>query len=363
MANLPTIEVGPVPSSFPIDVAQQQTLVETIARQTSPAVVYHQYQTFRPFFKFLMAKAKVREWAANFLEIPVTVPKDYSARVGTLDFAGNVTIPAVDVGEYQWARYQPVIKDIGITFSEPQIKLWKESPYRMIDDIKKQLMDTYKALFDTVSENLYTSGYDATLTPPAWNNTKFLGLQDVVDDGTTAPDFGGIDRSTYTWWSAFVVDATTLGVAAGSEYLIVRYAAAKYQKTIKEPHPTLAFCNFGTFEKLAASMLATLPTERVQYTTSYDQIASREAETTGIKIADVVFLVDPNIDEGTIYILDPEAIQFDFIEGYDVEMRPFVSLEPVGKFAFASWLLFGGQLYSQSPYRHIKITNVPYVTL
>jgi len=343
---------------YPSDATGQLAQINLMYRPIIPRVIFQNVRRFRPLARWILGKLDVRSFAPNFITQPVSNDLTNVNPVGSLGYDGTLTVPAIKETEVLHAITTPVIKYVGVAFSDIQVRQWT-SGAEVVDYLSMQLAKQIVVFIDHICDKLTDSRFTAG-NPPTDNENEWYGIKDVVDNGNTAPTFMGLSRSTYTWWSSPVWDVQATFGTGLDAWKYVRLAKMKYEKTYMTASPYVMFTSPGVFEKIAES-LVNFERMIVGDTAKINDV--REYEVNGLNIQGVYVFPDPSIADGEAYVLRPEYIRFSAVEGYDFVATPFISKLPADKFQYVSYLFFGGQLWSEKPNAFMKLTNLPYVTL
>jgi len=196
----------------------------------------------------------------------------------------------------------------------------------------------------------------------------FLGLEAIVDDGTSAATIGGLSRTTYTTLKSTVTSDTTLGLDTMRTSL---NAAASGSN-----RPSLIVCNetiFGYYEQLLQ------PQERIRKDVSMAKGLKGGTGFVGLDYAGIPVLADEKATSGVMFFLNEdnlmwasnkvkmtEAIQYapSMIDGNDYKGAKGLGfswsgwIRPSNAAAVISHTYLGGNLVTDNPKRHSKITDI-----
>jgi len=243
---------------------------------------------------------------------------------------------------------------------------------RVIDLAKLELASTAHDMADDIGSLFYGSG--------TGNGGKdFLGLEAIVDDGTNAATFGGLSRTTYTSLRSTVTASSgTLSLSKMSTL----YNAA----TSGSQKPTLGLCSetiFGLYEQLLQ------PQERIAKDVPMMKSSGNMGKAgtgmvggtgfTGLFYKGFPILADEKATSGVLYFVNEdfldwyalpmfgtEAIKF---RSQDIEGNDYSDVQGLG-FSWSGWIkptnsaslvghiYLGGELISQNPKRHSKLTGI-----
>lgn len=125
------------------------------------------------------------------------------------------------------------------------------------------------------------------------SNKDFDGLRNAIDDGTSYPNYGGIDRTTNSWWNAKM---DTTGGAVTLDAIQSMIGAC----TIGNKRPDLAITTQAIFDTIWA---------RVQ---PYQRLTNDKTDVANVGFPTIRFnnhmdiVVDNHCPAGTIYILNTD---------------------------------------------------------
>ncbi|GIV18836.1 MAG: hypothetical protein KatS3mg023_0587 [Armatimonadota bacterium] len=144
-----------------------------------------QFARLRSVFAKLQTDGAIKVGGA-YLLAPVSKDKNPSVQ-GVANFASAMSIPA-DQGvgaQYNWSWYE------GLTAINKAEEMATEGEAAMVDLLESRLNETIASFVEVVNTDLFSTT-DAS-------QSKIAGLPYALD---TTGSFGGIDRSTNTWWQA-----------------------------------------------------------------------------------------------------------------------------------------------------------------
>lgn len=196
----------------------------------------------------------------------------------------------------------------------------------------------------------------------------FLGLAAIVDDGTTAATIGSLARATYSTLNSTVTSDATLGLDTMRTSL---NAAASGSN-----RPSLIVCNeavFGYYEQLLQ------PQERIQKTTGMSKGLEGGTGFVGLDYAGIPVLADEKATSGTMFFLNEDnliwaanPVQMTEAVPYSASMikdNDYKGVKGLG-FSWSGWIkpsnaaavvghiYLGGNLMTDNPKRHSKITDI-----
>lgn len=237
-----------------------------------------------PTIAGLLASAQTASGGVN----PITVPVQGSAYTtpGWTDYSGSFNAPTVNQGAYN-AQFNLKALVVPIPFLGMEGLVQVDEA--IIPRIEAVMNDATNSCIDTLATALYAN--------IGSNTQQLVGFPGAIDDGTSISTYGGLNRTTYTWWQAKRYTETT---AAPTRDLMLKYCAG----TVKNcgEMPSYGVTGPGTWHKLATDFLG-----YERYNVSADGTYSEGGTGTAksyfqaIMVAGVPVYLDPYATEGTIY--------------------------------------------------------------
>lgn len=230
---------------------------------------------------------------------------------------------------------------------------WKQSYVPVVvDGLTLIRADSPEAIVNFLSfyfENAQTE-LAAILGAGVWSDVvsdskKIDGLTGAADDGTVAATYGGLLRSSNTWWKSTVDTTAALTLAAMQTVFGT--------VTIGGRHPTILAgtqANYNRFWVLESASQA-FP---VQPGGHDEQLA--QAGFSNLLFNGVPFVVDSNIPANHIFFLNEDYIHLFVNNKADFSMREF--REPVNQDAMAALILWAGNVVLSACAPHAKMTSV-----
>lgn len=139
-----------------------------------------------PVFIRMRKRAMAKDGGPN-IEQPVLYNKPAVQRFSGFDVLNIAPIEYGNNAVFSWGQYAvPII--LAMTDD-----LNNSGTYALANLLTTQMQNAEKALKDGIGTDLFSDGTAAN---------SLTGLIAAVDDGTNVATYGGINRSTYTWWAA-----------------------------------------------------------------------------------------------------------------------------------------------------------------
>ena len=240
---------------------------------------------------------------------------------------------------------------------------------KVIDLAKLEMSSTAQDMADDIGTLFYGTG----------TGKDFLGLEAIVDDGTNAGTYGTLSRTTYsTLQSTVTASSGVLSLAKMST--LYNAAASGSQK------PTLGLCTEAVFNFYETLLQ---PQERIAKDVSMMKATGNIGKVgqgmiggtgfTGLFFKGFPILADEKATSQILYFVNE-----DFIDWYalpmamtspikyrsqDIEGNDYSNVEGLG-FSWSDWIkptnaasivghiYLGGELISQNPKRHAKLTGI-----
>lgn len=262
-------------------------------------------------------------------------------------------------------KYNPRFTAVNVALAGTDI-LANNTAAKVLDLTKVEMVSRAQDLADGIGTMLWGNGTGNS-------NKDFLGLGAIVDDGTTVSTIGGLSRSTYTTLKATVTSAATLSLATmrtlwnaisdatvAPTRIYTDYASWALYEQLLQPQEKIykevnIVPNYKGYEGFAGLMYAGM-----------EAVPDRKA-TAG----QMVFLNENYLD---FYGLDADLAAFEGSRKVDVASKLFTgnAYNEVGnlgfywtgfikvntQFAFNSFIILAGNLCTDNPRRHGKLTGI-----
>lgn len=310
--------------------------------------------------------SKAQKWHGEKLKFPVKFEKNSTGQ----SFAGFDTFSTSATNNRVNLEFSPKFYQITVALPLDELSV-NQSEEKIIDLAKIELASAAQDMADDIGTLFYGTG--------TGNGGKdFLGLEAIVDDSTNAATYGGLSRTTYTTLRSTVTASSgTLSLAKMSTL----YNAA----TSGSQKPTLGLCSetiFSLYEQLLQ------PQERIAKDVSMMKQSGNMGKVgqgmvggtgfTGLFFKGFPILADEKATSGVLYFINEDfldwyalpvamtdAVKFrSQIEGNDyseVEGLGFSHsgwIKPLNSASIVDHIYLGGELISQNPKRHAKLTGI-----
>ena len=312
--------------------------------------------------------SRAKKWNGERLKFPVKYQKNAT---GT-SFAGFDTFSTSATDNRVNLEFVPKFYQMSVALPLDELS-GNATEERVIDLAKLEMASTAQDMADDIGTVFYGDG--------TGNGSKdFLGLEAIVDDATNASTYGTLSRSTYTTLKSTVTAAASNKLTLPQMSTLYNAAASGAQK------PTLGVTTeavFNFYEQLLQ------PQERIAKEVSMMKSEGNIGKVgtglvggtgfTGLFFKGFPLLADEKCTSGVMYFLNE-----DFLDWYalpvamtspakyrsqDIEGNDYSDVEGLG-FSWSDWIkptnsasivghiYLGGELISQNPKRHAKLTGI-----
>jgi len=330
--------------------------LNALSRAIPSYVVAQNLGKLSPFVRKLLQDADVKAISFPFISAPVAgTPVQHSQYV---TYDGSFSLPSgPDINLTDMATFYANMLLDTLFVTDVEAKAFDAgNPYMLYNSLKARASLIWIGLMDTFATNLT----DTRVSGGVEDTDKFYGLKDVVDTISINPNFGNIDRTTKTYWRAKVYNVTSLWTDSVPAYVYLMRALAKYQNECSTMGmPTCGFTSYGVWQKLAESFTSI---ERYIVGDIAKLEETRGYEVVGIVVNGIPIFPDPYITGTDLYLLNFDHLKFTFVSGYVSSMTQWFNMFIVGKLAYLSLIIIGGQLWSDAPVSCAKLTNMPAVS-
>jgi len=298
--------------------------ITSLARRwIMPEITDNIYGSNPVFFRLSKAN-KIMPQGGTQLEIPLMYKKATSGGpYRGYDLLNVSPVDTVKNAVWDWKQqHEPVTVD-GLTL----IKV--DSPEAIVNWIKFKFAQADMQIADNLGVGLWSDG----------TNVKQIdGLDAAVDDGTVAATYGGITRSSNTWWKS-VNDVSTTAMTLASMNSVMGQASKGGK------HSSLIVSRRMQYNRYWGLVQSAQHFE-VAAGGHDEQLAS--AGFTNVLFNNVPWVVDDNVPDGTnssnskIFFLNEDFIYWAVSPRADFYLQPFQT--PVNQDAMVSQMLWAGNL-------------------
>lgn len=311
--------------------------------------------------------SKASKWTGERMKFPVKHAKNAT---GT-SFAGFDSFSTAATDNRVNLDFVPKFYQMTVALPLDELSA-NATEERVLNLAQIETASTAQDMADDIGTIFYGSG--------TGNGSKdFLGLEAIVDDGTNAATYGSLARSTYTTLKSTVT--------ASSGTLSLSKMSTLYNAvTSGSQKPTLGLCTeaiFSLYEQLLQ------PQERIAKDVSTMKSSGNMGKAgtgmvggtgfTGLFFKGFPILADEKATSGVLYFVNEEFIDWYALpvamtspikfRSQDIEGNDYSNVEGLG-FSWSDWIkptnsasivghvYLGGELISQNPKRHGKLTGI-----
>ncbi len=288
-------------------------------------------------------------------------------QIGTAiqSFIGFDTLPTSFTDTRVLMKYNPRFVEANVALAGTDI-VANNTMRKVLDLTKVEMQSRAQDLADGVGTMLWSDG--------TGNNSKdFLGLAAIVDNGNTVSTIGGLSRSTYPTLQSTVTSASTLSIAT----MRTLFNAIADASVV----PTRAYTDYPTWA-LYEQLL--LPQEKIWKEVNVAPNFKGYDGFQGLMFAGLEIVPDRKATAGQMVFLNEDYLDF---YGLDAELDAFEGSKKVdvagklftgnsynevsnlgfywtgfiktnNQFAFNSFIILAGNLCTDNPRRHGKLTGV-----
>lgn len=301
-------------------------------RYILPTLVDNVYNSNPIFFRLNSQSKKILQGGLQ-IEIPLVYTRFAAGGPYTgFDLLDVSPSDTVKNAAFDWKQaYVPVSVD-GLTL------IRADSPEAVVNFLSFYFENAQTELAELIGVGIWSDGV---------TNVKNIdGLQGAVDDGTVLATYGGLSRTTNTWWKS-QRDAATGTLTLLSMRTMVG------NTTSGGRHPTLIVgtqLNYNRFWNLVQVNQAFPSTPGGQD----EQLA--QAGFTNLLFDGIPFVVDSHVPANRIFFLNEDYIYLYVNPRADFNMKEF--REPVNQDAMTSLILWAGNLCISNVARQGVMTNI-----
>jgi hypothetical protein len=312
------------------------------------------------------------KWRGEQIKKSVKVVKNTN---GT-SFAGFQTLPSQAVNTRQFLLFPSKFYQIDVTLPLTDVAINMTDDERIVDLAEAEMTSSGEDMADSIGTIFQLAGTGN-------GSLDFNGLQNIVDDGTLAPTYGGLSRTTYA-----TLDSTNTNFsgAIGLQKMSTGYNAIT-DGTIM---PSMGECDRSTYsfyEQLIEPknrLYVTVPEVRKD---NKEGLAGTAGFTT-LTYKGIGIIPDRKVPlgyggyagAGQLYFLREEDLEFRAIEKFpeaspvkfvekDFEDNDYENVKglgfhwidwvkPVNQLAYVGRIVLAGEFWSKNPRRHFRGYNI-----
>jgi len=305
--------------------------------------------------------SKTKRFGAATMDFPIK----YQIGTAIQSFLGFDQLPTSFTDTRVLMKYNPKFVAANVALAGTDIAA-NNTAAKVIDLTRVEMQSRAQDLADGIGTMLYGLG--------TGNNSKdMLGLGAIVDDGTNVTTIGGLSRSTYTTLKSTVTSSATLSLAS-MRTLFNNIADATVV-------PTRAYTDYPTWA-LYEQLLQ--PQERIYKEVNIVPNYKGYEGFGGLMFAGMEIVPDRKCTAGVLFMLNENYLDF---YGLDTDLEAFQGSKKVdvagklftgnsynevsnlgfywtgfiksnNQMAFNSFLVLAGNLITDNPRRHGKLTGI-----
>jgi hypothetical protein len=306
--------------------------------------VYVQLWKSAPLMAALLSSAQVASGGLS----PITAPLQGTPMVSGqwVDYSGSFQQPGVQPGiqnaEFDLKAFVSTIPFLGM---EGLVQL----DYSVVPLIEARMNDSTNVTIDTFATSLFNN---------VANTQQLIGLPAAIDDGTFAVTYGGVSRTTNTFWKSTYVHNG--GTTTPTRNLMLQYIS-QVSKTTGEM-PTIGIMGFGTWTLLAQDFTSA---ERYNVTPGSAFGADKKIESLfrALDVAGVPFYADPYCPEGTLYLINTNYLSLFLHERAAFSFTGFESTLPNNQLGYIGAILSLLELVDVKCKAHGKFDGLAFLNI
>ena len=301
--------------------------------------------------------SKAKKWSGEQMKFPIKYQKGVSGQA----FTGYDTLSTSASDTRVKLVFDPKFYSAPVSLPLTELSV-NDTDSKVIDLMAVELESRAQDIADDIGTYFYGTDTD--------NSKEFMGLADIVDDGSVKTTYGELLRATYTGLNSTLT-------ASGGTLTLDKMATLYNAITSGSQKPTLGLTTeaiFSLYEKLLTpqermtkdvSVVKSGLTGGTGYTALFYKgmpIIADEKCTSGV----LFFLNEDYLDWYALPMAETTPINF---SSKDIEGNDYSSVKGLG-FSWSNWIkpsnqaalvgqiYLGGQLLSKNPKRHGKLTGI-----
>ena len=299
------------------------TSIEALTqRYVIPILADNIFKSNPLFEKF---RAKGRKYQGG---LAIDQPLRYARTTSANSYSGYDTLAVVPSEHYTRAQYDWKQNYVTVTISGlDQIK--NSGKEAIINYLQSEMETARLTLEDNLGYQLFSLGTAADTAGYGRGAKGITGLKSAVDDSSVVDTYGGILRSTYTWWKSTVIDMSATALTLKG----IQGAIGDVQDG--SDRSDLIITSQDIFDFLWGLMQ---PQQR------YQEGDLAKAGWLNLLVSGVPIVVDTRCASNDIWILNTKHLDFITSTGYDFKMTDF--RRPTNQDAEVAQILIAGNLVS-----------------
>jgi hypothetical protein len=288
-----------------------------------------------------MANAKAARGGVSQITIPIQGSSFVNFSWGS--FAGDFQMPT-DAAAIQDAQFSLKLGMVPIGFFGMEAIV--QSSEVVIPKLRAVMSDAAVVIKQAYAQSLYANNY---ANPQAWDS-----LAQAYDDGTNVPNYGGVARSTGSFWSGQLI--TNTGAAATTRVGMAQLLT-RIQQGAGGEAPDYAVMNPANWATLMADFM-----NLEMFTTTPRSIYGKDdvvnAGFRAIRVLDTPIFPDPFCPLGTCYVVNSRYTGLFMSEYAPMTFSGFESQIPMGQISDIGVLISASDLVCSKPSSGAQITGI-----
>ena len=307
------------------------------------------------FFQRVVRAAK--KWSGRTLRQPIKVSKNST---GT-SFRGFDTFSVSATDNRQFLEFTPSFYQITVALPGDELSV-ADTEDKVLDLMKVTIQSDTEDMADDLGTIFYSDGTGNSSKDP-------MGLAGIVDDGTVLASYGGLTRATYDPYLDSTVTASSGTLTLAKVDTLESAVASGSQR------PTVWYTTETVFN-LYGQLLR--PQERINKDVGRSKAMTGGTGFAGLEYNGKAIVRDEKCTSGALIALNENFVEWYALPYYGASAVSYKSQiegndyeAPIGLgFSWSDWIIpanagsrvghiyFGGQLVTNNPKRHGKLTGV-----
>jgi hypothetical protein len=337
----PTSPVGTLTGSGITPAGMLGAQLAALTRRAFIPSVYVQIYQSHPLLSLFMANAKAARGGVSQITIPIQGSSFVNFSWGS--FAGDFQMPT-DAAAIQDAQFSLKLGMVPIGFFGMEAIV--QSSEVVIPKLRAVMSDAAVVIKQAYAQSLYSNNYSNS---QAWDS-----LAQAYDDGTNVPSYGGVARSTGSFWSGQLI--TNTGAAATTRVGMAQLLT-RIQQGAGGEAPDYAVMNPANWATLMADFM-----NLEMFTTTPRSIYGKDdvvnAGFRAIRVLDTPIFPDPFCPLGTGYVVNSRYTGLFMSEYAPMTFSGFESQIPMGQISDIGVLISASDLVCSKPSSGAQITGI-----
>ena len=335
----------PIPGTGIIPSGAEFSQLQSVTRRAIiPQLVVQIYEA-SPTLSALMGNAQRASGGISSVTVPVQGQAMTTTQ--TTNYGGTFNVPGdqtgIQNGEF---NLKGLITPLALLGMEPAVQMGE----KVLSLLEARANDAGQNMIQFMS-NAISSNYT--------DNSNLIGFAGAIDDGTNMNTYGGINRTSNTWWKG---NRYAAGSVAPQRANVMTYEMG----TVKASGelPSFGVMGPGTWMKLAEDYLGferyTMKPDGVGYSNT---ASGPKAGFTALMVGNVPIFADPYFPEGTLYLVNTRYLALYIHDKASFYVTPFSNLQPIGQLGYLANILTLAEMVCAKPKAQTVVTGYTYETI